>query len=64
VDAAKPALRLGATESAPQMAGFEKEHDDAYCNAPVGHVEDISEKTADTEVHQVSGLSVTTRSIE
>lgn len=46
------------------MADFEKEQDDAYCNAPVGHVEDISEKTADTEVHQVSGLPVVKRSIE
>jgi len=57
VGAERPAVRLGATVSAPQMAGFKKKQDDAYCNAPVRHVEDTSGKTAASEDHEVSASS-------
>jgi hypothetical protein len=64
VDAARPALRLGATESASQMPGFKQEQDDAYCNAPIRQVEGTSEKTPDAEVHEVSESSGVKRSIK
>jgi len=46
------------------VAGVKKEQDDVSCNAPVRRVEDISEKAADVEVHEVSGPPMTMRSIE
>jgi len=39
------------------MAGFKKKQDDAYCNAPVRHVEDTRGKTAASENHEVSASS-------